>query len=783
MTDTTMNPAEPVELRRTEPVEMRRTEPVEVFGTVLIANRGEIACRIIATLHRLGIRSVAVYSDADAGSRHVALADVAVRIGPAPAAQSYLNIDAVLDAARATGAQAIHPGYGFLAENAAFAQACADAGIVFIGPTPEAIRTMGDKITAKLAVSERGVPTVPGIARAGLKDADLVAAAPGIGYPLLIKPSAGGGGKGMHVVEDETHLADAIAAARREASASFGDDALFLERYLATPRHIEVQILADAHGNVVHLGERECSLQRRHQKVIEEAPSPLLEMLPEAQRAATRAAIGAAACETARSVDYRGAGTVEFIVEAIGPASATGSVEFFFMEMNTRLQVEHPVTEQVTGLDLVEQQLLIAAGAPLGFAQDDVVLRGHSIEARVYAEDPASGFLPTGGRVRRVIHPEGEGIRVDTAIADGLDVTTSYDPMLAKIIAHGADRDEARRRLVRALDETAVFGFPANVEFLRALLELPEVVAGDLDTDLIARRFDDLAFASADERVFAEAALLLDCAIPELVEGTSRSPRAPSTGSGTGVTGPWSRRDGWRLGAPAPRRSALLCGERRTEVLVTGSGSELAVATAGSGTGAASGSSEGWISLPGSLLQRGNPSSRGSEPDPDAPEEGERRSPPGGSSVFHPAEVRDSGELRRTITIDGVTRAVFALVSGSGRVAIAHAGAVFEIAVERAVHGAASSTESQPHLDSPMPGTVVLVHATDGSHVAEGDPVLVVEAMKMEHVLRAGIAGTVALRAAQGDTVARGQTLAVITPDAGTTPPASPDAPPEKETS
>ncbi|GAB6856588.1 acetyl/propionyl/methylcrotonyl-CoA carboxylase subunit alpha [Microbacterium xylanilyticum] len=669
---------------------LRRTEPVDVFDTVLIANRGEIACRIIHTLRRLGIRSVAVYSEADAGSRHVALADVAVRIGPAPAAQSYLDIDAVIAAARATGAQAIHPGYGFLAENAAFAQACADAGIVFIGPTAEAIRTMGDKITAKLAVTDRGVPTVPGLARAGLTDAELVAAAQEIGFPLLIKPSAGGGGKGMHVVTQASELEGAIAAARREAAASFGDDALFLERYLTTPRHIEVQVLADAHGNVVHLGERECSLQRRHQKVIEEAPSPLLD-----ER--TRAAIGAAACETARSVDYRGAGTVEFIVESARPQ------EFFFMEMNTRLQVEHPVTEQITGLDLVEQQLRIAAGAPLAFTQGDVRLHGHSIEARVYAEDPSAGFLPTGGRVERVIHPAGEGIRIDTAIADGLDVSTDYDPMLAKVIAHGADRDQARRRLIAALDETAVFGFPTNVEFVRALLELPEVAAGDLDTDLIARRFDDLAFAEPDARVFAEAALLLDASHGGV----------PSTSSGTG---PWARRDGWRLGAAAPRRYALVCGEHRAEVLITGSGSGLVVAVDG--------------------------------------------------APAAPATLHAGDDLRRTITIDGITRMVAGLAAGSGRVSIAHGGAVFEVAVERRMHAGGDAAESRPHLDSPMPGTVVLVHAADGAHVDAGDPVLVVEAMKMEHVLRAGVAGTVTLHAAQGDAVARGQTLATITPDA-----------------
>ena len=339
---------------------------MQMFDTVLIANRGEIACRIIKTLRSMGIRSVAVYSDADAGSRHVALADVAKRIGPAPAAQSYLSIPAVIAAALETGAQAVHPGYGFLAENAEFARACEEAGIVFIGPSSRAIEVMGDKISAKTAVSERGVPTVPGIARPGLTDDELVAAAPSIGYPMLIKPSAGGGGKGMHVVAAAEELPAAIAAARREAAASFGDDALFIERYLSTPRHIEVQVLADEHGNVIHLGERECSLQRRHQKVIEEAPSPLLDE-------ATRAAIGEAACETARSVDYRGAGTVEFIVEASKPD------EFFFMEMNTRLQVEHPVTEAITGLDLVEWQIRVAGGEALPLGQEEITSTGHAI--------------------------------------------------------------------------------------------------------------------------------------------------------------------------------------------------------------------------------------------------------------------------------------------------------------------------------------------------------------------------------------------------------------------
>ncbi|EUA33108.1 carbamoyl-phosphate synthase L chain, ATP binding domain protein [Mycobacterium xenopi 4042] len=351
------------------------------FDTVLVANRGEIAVRVIRTLKAMGIRSVAVYSDADAGARHVAEADVAVRIGPAPARASYLNIAAVVDAAIRTGAQAVHPGYGFLSENADFAAALSAAGVTFIGPPVAALQTMGDKIAAKSTVSAFGVPVVPGVARPGLTDAELIAAADEVGYPVLVKPSAGGGGKGMRLVERAADLPAALAGARRESAAAFGDDTLFLERFVLRPRHIEVQVLADAYGGVIHLGERECSLQRRHQKVIEEAPSPLLDT-------ATRARIGAAGCDTARSVDYTGAGTVEFIVSADRPE------EFFFMEMNTRLQVEHPVTEMVTGWDLVEWQIRIAAGEKLTATQSDIALHGHAIEARIYAEDPGTASCP-----------------------------------------------------------------------------------------------------------------------------------------------------------------------------------------------------------------------------------------------------------------------------------------------------------------------------------------------------------------------------------------------------
>ena len=735
---------------------MQPTTPLP--HTVLVANRGEIACRIITTLRRLGMRSVAVYSDVDAGARHVRLADEAVRLGPAPAVDSYLDIARVIDAARRTGARAIHPGYGFLAENAAFARACAAAGIVFVGPTPEAIETMGDKISARGAVEARGVPTVPGIARPGLTDEELAAGAETIGFPVLIKPSAGGGGKGMHVVTAPDELRAALATARREAAASFGDDALFLERFVATPRHIEVQVLADAHGGVVHLGERECSLQRRHQKVVEEAPSPLLD-------AATRARIGAAACETARSVGYRGAGTVEFIVSADRPD------EFFFMEMNTRLQVEHPVTEMVTGLDLVELQLRIAAGEPLPFGQDEVALDGHSIEVRVYAEDPRAGFLPTGGRVLRVVHPGGDGIRVDSALdgglgggrggrpgggpssglgggpsgglgggaggglGEGLDVPIDYDPMLAKLIAWGPDRETARRRLVRAIADTAVFGFETNLAFLGLLLEHPAVVAGEMDTGLIARVFDELAFPAVSDRTLAEAALVRHATERGASEATGAEPPGTATASGiaalatessvtgpsvtgpsvtgpsvTGpsATGPWVRRDGWRLGLSAPSVYELDAGGRRARVRVWSDPLRVAV--------------DDGAAAPASLaLQDG--------------------------TAF--------------AAVDGRMRRFPYAVSGDELWLAADGDAVRvrDHVEQREREGDAIAS---PQLVSPLPGTVVLVPAADGAEVAPGDPVVVVEAMKMEHVLRSAVAGTVRLAVAVGDQVTRGGVVAMI---------------------
>jgi len=497
---------------------------MSMFDTVLVANRGEIARRVIRTLRRLGIRSVAVYSDADASAPHVREADIAVRIGPAPAAQSYLDVDAVVTAAVQTGAQAVHPGYGFLSENVAFARACAAAGIVFIGPGERPLEVMGDKIRAKEHVAGHGVPTVPGFSAVGMTDADIAASAETTGYPLLVKPSAGGGGKGMQVVRSAAELPDALATARRVAAAAFGDDTLLLERLIERPRHIEVQVLADADGGVIHLGERECTLQRRHQKVIEEAPSPVVDE-------ATRARLGAAACAAAASVDYRGAGTVEFLVAADRPD------EFFFIEMNTRLQVEHPVTELVTGVDLVEQQLRIAAGLPLDLAQDDVRLDGHAIEARVYAESPERGFLPATGEV--LAWRAAPGVRTDGAVETGSVVTADYDPMIAKVIAHAPDRTAALQRLDAALTETVVLGVDTNIGFLRALLADAGVRTGDMDTGLIERL---PAYTAPEPTV---AALSAAARVQTDRDAATAAPR-PSHASTL-----WSARSGWRAGGPA----------------------------------------------------------------------------------------------------------------------------------------------------------------------------------------------------------------------------------------
>jgi acetyl-CoA/propionyl-CoA carboxylase biotin carboxyl carrier protein len=637
-----------------------------MFDTVLVANRGEIAVRVIRTLRSLGVRSVAVFSDADADARHVREADTAVRIGPAPAAESYLSVQRLLEAAARTGAQAVHPGYGFLAENASFARACADAGLVFIGPPAEAISLMGDKIRAKETVQAAGVPVVPGSSGSGLTDAELADAAREIGVPVLLKPSAGGGGKGMRRVRVEALLADEIAAARREARASFGDDTLLVERWIDRPRHIEIQVLADGHGNVVHLGERECSLQRRHQKIIEEAPSVLLDE-------ATRAAMGEAAVQAARSCGYRGAGTVEFIVPGGDPSS------YYFMEMNTRLQVEHPVTELITGIDLVEWQLRVAAGERLPYGQQDITLTGHAVEARVCAEDPARGFLPSGGTVLALREPQGDGLRTDSGLSEGTEVGSLYDPMLSKVIAYGPDRATALRKLRAALAETVTLGVQTNAGFLRRLLAHPAVVAGELDTGLVEREADSLVSGDVPDEVYeAAAAVRLEALRPR----------------GEGWTDPFSTPSGWRLGgAPKPVGFHL--------------------------------------------------------------------------RVLDPVEYTPRGTHTVTtdqvsVTLDGVRHTFHRAADWLGRDGDAwHVRDHDPVAASLtgAAHAGADS------LTAPMPGTVTVVKVAVGDEVAAGQSLLVVEAMKMEHVISAPHAGTVSeLDVTPGTTVAMDQVLAVIAP-------------------
>ncbi|MFI6434889.1 acetyl/propionyl/methylcrotonyl-CoA carboxylase subunit alpha [Streptomyces sp. NPDC050759] len=634
-----------------------------MFDTVLVANRGEIAVRVIRTLRALGVRSVAVFSDADADARHVREADTAVRLGPAPASESYLSVERLLEAAARTGAQAVHPGYGFLAENAAFARACADAGLVFIGPSADSIALMGDKIRAKETVEAAGVPVVP-----GGRDPDLAEAARALGAPVLLKPSAGGGGKGMRLVRDLTALEEEIAAARREARASFGDDTLLVERWVDRPRHIEIQVLADGHGNVIHLGERECSLQRRHQKVIEEAPSVLLDE-------GTRASMGKAAVEAARSCGYRGAGTVEFIVPGDDPSS------YYFMEMNTRLQVEHPVTELITGLDLVEWQLRVAAGERLPYGQDDITLTGHAIEARICAEVPAKGFLPSGGTVLRLHEPQGDGVRTDSGLSEGTEVGSLYDPMLSKVIAYGPDRATALRKLRAALAQTVTLGVQTNAGFLRRLLAHEAVVAGELDTGLVERVVDDLVSTDVPEEVYeAAAAVRLEALRPHQ----------------EGWTDPFSVPSGWRMGGLGKPVGFPL--------RVTG-------------------------------LEPVTHHSRGTH------------------------TVTDD---QVTVTLDGVRHTFHRAGDWVGRDGDAWQVRDHDPVAASLTRGGHAGADS---LTAPMPGTVTVVKVAVGDEVAAGQSLLVVEAMKMEHVISAPHAGTVAeLDVTAGTTVAMDQVLAVIAP-------------------
>ncbi|SOB84041.1 acetyl/propionyl/methylcrotonyl-CoA carboxylase subunit alpha [Streptomyces sp. 1331.2] len=755
-----------------------------MFDTVLVANRGEIALRVIRTLRRLGVRSVAVFSDADADAPHVREADVAVRLGPADrsdssAAETYLRTDQILAAARRTGAQAVHPGYGFLAENPGFARACADAGLVFIGPPPGAVELMGDKINAKEAVRAAGVPVVPGSQASAPTDGDLVAAADEIGYPVLLKPSAGGGGKGMRLVRDRADLPTEIAAARRVARTAFGDDTLLLERWVDRPRHIEVQVLADAHGTTVHLGERECSLQRRHQKLIEEAPSVLL-------NAETRAAMGAAAVRAAESCGYTGAGTVEFIVPGIdpdAPSAAEGVRDFFFMEMNTRLQVEHPVTELAVAvgadsarLDLVEWQLRVAAGEPLTFTQSDISFLGHAIEARICAEDPERDFLPTGGRILTLDEPRGEGIRVDSGVAPGTVVTSAYDPMLAKVIAYGPDRPTALRRLRAALADTRILGVTTNTGFLRRLLAHPEVVAGRLDTGLVeqtARQLPALLTAPySPANATAPAGTPTPAHPGDGTDAAATEPPSPShllyfaaalarhleltpAAAPGDWTDPFSLPSGWRLGGTPAWTTHRLRTPGQDPVSV-----RIRSITAGNVADA----TDNPVGLTREVELRLD------------------------GGAVHRARATLAGD-RLHLTVDGL-QTTFSLATDTTPGLAA--GPVTWLGVEGdawplhgydpAVESAAGAGAHHGALTAPMPGTVTVVKTTAGETVRKGQPLLVLEAMKMEHVIAAPHDGVVAeLRVTAGATVAMEDLLVVVAPAEEATAgdaPAEPDAAP-----
>jgi 3-methylcrotonyl-CoA carboxylase alpha subunit len=659
-----------------------------VFGKILIANRGEIACRIERTARRLGVATVAVYSEADAGALHVALADEAWPIGPSAPRHSYLDIARLVATARASGAEAVHPGYGFLSENAEFAEACATAGLVFIGPPPGAIRAMGSKAAAKALMEAHGVLVVPGYHGAAQDDARLLAEAERLGFPVMIKASAGGGGRGMRVVDSAAGFARALDGARREAKGAFGDDAMLIERYLERPRHIEVQVFADSHGDTVHLFERDCSIQRRHQKVVEEAPAPGLD-------AARRQAIGEAAVAAARAAGYVGAGTIEFIAPAGGDA-------FYFIEMNTRLQVEHPVTEAVTGIDLVEWQLRVAAGGRLPLQQQQIALSGHAIEVRLYAENPARGFLPATGTLAALHLPQGEGVRVETGVRSGDAVTPFYDPMLAKIIVYGEDRAAARARLARALGDTAVVGIATNLGFLARVVADPEFAAGAVDTGFIERRREHLlAPPGPPPDIVLAAAALSRLAARRLAE----------------TADPWSRADGWRVNLPpAPHSFAFHCDAAEYRVEATPDG-------------------ERWrLALDGRTLRA-------------------------------TADLLADGRL--AVVIDGVRRAVRVADGGAGlAVFVGGEGWVFDEVDPLAPPAAAESAAGR--LTAPMPGRIVQLFVAAGERVRQGQAMLVVEAMKMEHTIAAPRDGTVAaVHYRPGDLVEEGaELIALVAADA-----------------
>jgi 3-methylcrotonyl-CoA carboxylase alpha subunit len=683
-----------------------------VFQKILIANRGEIACRVAATARRLGIRTVAVYSDADARARHVAACDEAVHVGGSAPRESYLRAERILEAARATGAQAMHPGYGFLSENEAFAEACAAAGIAFIGPPASAIAAMGSKSAAKALMERAGVPLVPGYHGADNAPGLLAREAQRIGYPVLIKASAGGGGKGMRRVDSPQDFEAALASCQREAQASFGDAHVLVERYVTRPRHVEIQVFADTHGHAIHLHERDCSVQRRHQKVLEESPAPGL--TPE-----RRAEMGAAAVAAAKAVGYVGAGTVEFIAE---PTPDGRDLRFYFMEMNTRLQVEHPVTEAVTGLDLVEWQLRVAAGEALPLTQEQVPQRGHAIEARICAENPDAGFLPATGRLAVVRWPAHVAFvrddampRIDTGFGEGDAVSPFYDSMIAKLIVHGATREMALARMAAALRETQLVGVTTNVAFLRRVVASRAFASADLDTALIERERAALFEAPPLPAALAAAAVVAHHAAAEAALETPD---------------PWSRRDGWRLAGSARRRFEMEIHGERLAVIVErrhGGGTSIELAPARAGAGAAVAATRH------SLAMRALGDARHEvllgAPAGEAPEAPPRR---------ELVTVHAAGD-RFAVFAEGGTAVVNVID------ALAHAG-----------DGAAEGGR----LTAPMPGKVVAFLAAAGDRVQKGQALAVIEAMKMEHTITAPKEGVVAeLLFAAGDQVADGAEL------------------------
>lgn len=667
-----------------------------MFDTLLIANRGEIACRVIRTARRMGLRTVAVFSKADAHSLHAEMADTAVAIGPAPAAESYLRSDRILEAAARTGAQAIHPGYGFLSENAGFAEACTAAGVTFVGPPPNALRAMGSKSEAKRLMTEAGVPLVPGYHGDDQGLETLAEAADRIGYPVLVKASSGGGGKGMRAVQGPSVLRDAVDGAKREAKAAFGDDRLLIEKYLDRPRHVEVQVFADTHGEIIHLFERDCSIQRRHQKVLEEAPAP--DLPPPVRRSLWKAAIAAA-----RAVGYVGAGTVEFLTQ-------DGAV--YFMEMNTRLQVEHPVTEMITGLDLVEWQLRVAAGEPLPRRQDQVTCTGHALEVRVYAEDPDKDFLPAIGRLTHLRPPpESEQIRIDTGVRAGDSITVHYDPMIAKLIVHGADRRAAMRRLTQALDGFEVAGLANNLPFLRTLSRHPAFADAELDTRFIDRHRATLIPGPqpVPPEVLALAALAL-----LLQRGNEARRSAEDTAD---PHSPWRLATGWRLNSDH---------HQVYRFLDPGLDQETAPAIT------VHFRSDGWtLDLPT------------------------------GSQVSARNASYEDGRL--SVLLDGQKRNASILATADGVLTVWTEGREHRFMLDDPATRIAKAEAGSGRLSAPMPGTLVRVMVEEGQTVTRGTPLLVVEAMKMEHTITAPADGTItALPRTAGDQVFEGEPLVVF---------------------